>query len=54
MVKLAADIHEDIAQKAESPPLLRSEGLPLGSPEADTPDEVVRAGFGEELCAGFQ
>ena len=54
MVKLAADVHEDGAQKVESPPLLRSEGLPVGSPEADTPDKIVRAGFGEELVTGVQ
>ena len=54
MVKLAANLHEDVAQKAESPPLLSAEGLPVGSPEARTPDEIVRAGFGEELVAGVQ
>ena len=54
MVKLAADLHEDVAQKGESPPLLRSEGMPVGSPENDTPNEIVRTGFGEELVAGVQ
>ena len=54
MVKLAADLHEDVAQMIESPPLLRSEGLPVGNREADTPDEIVRAGFGEKLVSGFQ
>ena len=53
MVKLAVDLHEYVAQKVEFPPLLRSEGLPVGIPEAGTPDEIVRAGFGEELVAGF-
>ena len=43
-----------VAQKVESPPLLTSESLPVGSSEADTPDEIVRAGFGEELVASFQ
>ena len=32
-VTLAADLHEDVAQKVESPPLLRSESLPVVSPE---------------------
>ena len=54
VVNLAADLHEDIAQNAESPPLLRSEGLSVGSPEADSIDETVRAGFREELVAGVQ
>ena len=54
MVKLAANLYEHVVQKVESPPLLRSEGLPVGSPEADTPDEIVRAGFGEEVVAGVQ
>ena len=31
-VKLTTDLHEDVARTVESPPLLRSEGLPLGSP----------------------
>ena len=47
-VKLAADLHEDVAQNVESPPLLRLEGLPVGRLEADTPDKLVRAGSGEE------
>ena len=51
-VKLAADRHEDVAQKIEPPPLRRSEGLPVSSLEADTPDEIMRAGFSEELVAG--
>ena len=54
MVKLAADLHENVALKVESPPLLKPEGLLVGSPEADTPDEIVRAGFGKELVAGVQ
>ena len=54
VVKLAADLHEDVAQKVESPPLLTSESLPVGSSEADTPDEIVRAGFGEDLVDSFQ
>ena len=47
VVELAANLHEDVAQK-------RSEGIPVGSPEADTPDEIARAGFGEEIVAGVQ
>ena len=54
VVKLAADLHEDVAQMVESSPLLRSEGLSVSNPEADTPDEIVRAGFGEKLVSGFQ
>ena len=54
LVKLAADLHEDVAQRVELTPLLRSEGLLVGSPEADTPEKIVRAGFGEELVDGFQ
>ena len=54
VVKLAADLHEDVAQKVASPPLLRLEGLPFGSPKAQTPDEIVRAGFDAELVAGFR
>ena len=53
MVKLAADLHEDAAQTVESPSQLRSEGLPVGSPEPDTPNEIVRDCFGEELVTGF-
>ena len=41
-------------QKVEALSLLRSERLPIGSPECDTPDEIVRTGFGEELVAGVQ
>ena len=53
VVKLAADLQGDFTQNLESPPLLGSEGLPSGSPEADTPDELLRAGFGAEFAAGF-
>ena len=52
-VKLGADNHEDVAQKVASSPLLRSKGLPVCVREADTPDEIVRAGFGAELVTGF-
>ena len=31
MVKLAADLHKDVAQKVESPPLLRPEDLPVAA-----------------------
>ena len=54
VVKLAADLHEDVAQKVESPPLLRLKGLPVGCPGGDTPDKIVRAGFGEEHVPGVQ
>ena len=54
VVKLAVDLHEDVAQTVDSPPLLSSEGLPVRSPEIDTPDEIVRAGFGKEHVAGVQ
>ena len=54
VVKLAANNHEDVVQKVESLSLLRSEGLPVGSPEVDIPDKIVRAGFGEELVAGVR
>ena len=39
--KLAANLHEDVARTIESPPLLRSEGLPVGSPEP-TPQTSVK------------
>ena len=36
MVKLAADLHKDVAQKVESPPLLRPEGLAALKPIPQT------------------
>ena len=39
--KLAANLHEDVARTIESPPLLRSERLPVGSPEP-TPQTSVK------------
>ena len=53
VVQLVAYLYKDVAQKVESPPLLRLEGLPVGSLETKAPDEIVRAGGGE-LVAGFQ
>ena len=37
-------------QKVESPPLLRSEGLPVGSPEADSPDEISASWLRRVTC----
>ena len=54
VVKLVVDLHMDVAQTREHQPLLRSDGLPVSSHEADTPDEIVQAGFGEELVIGVQ
>ena len=54
VIKLAADLRDDVVYEIESPPLLSSEGLPVINLEADTPDEIVRAGFGEKLVAGVQ
>ena len=54
MVKLAADLRDDVAQKVECPRLVRSEGLPVIVSKADTPGEIVRAGSGEERVACVQ
>ena len=51
VVQLAVDFQEDVAQQVKARPLLRLESSPVVGPEADTSDEMGRAGFGEEGVA---
>lgn len=51
-IKLVVNMYEDVAYKVDDLPKRGSEGSWVIELETDTPDEVVRTNFGDNLVTG--